>query len=411
MFDQLISHATLRAAFERVRENSGCRGADGVTVQRFAADLDARLDHLQSSLIRGCYRPFPLLRFAIPKPAGGVRYLTVPTVRDRVAQTAADLVTRRAASRRSSRTRATPSGAGAACAPRSPASTPCARRASAGCWTPTSTASSRPSRTPRCSFRWPGWIVVSYDVPDDRRRTRLADRLLDFGVRVQYSVFEAPPGTAATRTDAGAGAAGDRSAARQRADLPLLRGLRGEARDPWTGPDVRGSGDVRTLIAVLRGSLTTGQKSCLTRSMPARFRHFGTGVTGGREVPWNEEVPRGEDEEERAPGGGKRGRKQGLRRKACQRTHSTGLAEGAVPSALICMEGLRRSPATRSGSFPRSPACPLCPDLYGGIATWVVNSPQRAPWRPLCPDLYGGIATLTDPSRRHGERMDSSPLP
>ena len=94
MFDQLISHATLRAAFERVRENSGCRGADGVTVQRFAADLDARLDHLQSSLIRGCYRPFPLLRFAIPKPAGGVRYLTVPTVRDRVAQTAADLVTR-----------------------------------------------------------------------------------------------------------------------------------------------------------------------------------------------------------------------------------------------------------------------------------------------------------------------------
>jgi CRISPR-associated endonuclease Cas2 len=33
-------------------------------------------------------------------------------------------------------------------------------------------------------------IVVSYDVPDDRRRTRLAHALEDFGVRVQYSVFE-----------------------------------------------------------------------------------------------------------------------------------------------------------------------------------------------------------------------------
>jgi CRISPR-associated protein Cas2 len=33
-------------------------------------------------------------------------------------------------------------------------------------------------------------ILVSYDIPDDRRRTRLAHALKDFGVRVQYSVFE-----------------------------------------------------------------------------------------------------------------------------------------------------------------------------------------------------------------------------
>jgi CRISPR-associated protein Cas2 len=33
-------------------------------------------------------------------------------------------------------------------------------------------------------------ILVSYDVPDDRRRTRLAHALKDFGDRVQYSVFE-----------------------------------------------------------------------------------------------------------------------------------------------------------------------------------------------------------------------------
>lgn len=34
-------------------------------------------------------------------------------------------------------------------------------------------------------------MVIAYDVVDDRRRNRLAQTLLDFGVRVQYSVFEA----------------------------------------------------------------------------------------------------------------------------------------------------------------------------------------------------------------------------
>src|SRR6185436_13646804 len=33
-------------------------------------------------------------------------------------------------------------------------------------------------------------ILVSYDIPDDRRRTKLANALKDFGERVQYSVFE-----------------------------------------------------------------------------------------------------------------------------------------------------------------------------------------------------------------------------
>ena len=33
-------------------------------------------------------------------------------------------------------------------------------------------------------------IMVSYDVSSDRRRTRLAHTLKDFGQRVQYSVFE-----------------------------------------------------------------------------------------------------------------------------------------------------------------------------------------------------------------------------
>lgn len=34
------------------------------------------------------------------------------------------------------------------------------------------------------------FIVVSYDIPDDRRRTRVCHLLKDYGQRVQYSVFE-----------------------------------------------------------------------------------------------------------------------------------------------------------------------------------------------------------------------------
>lgn len=34
------------------------------------------------------------------------------------------------------------------------------------------------------------FYVVSYDIPDDKRRNTVAKTLLDFGTRVQYSVFE-----------------------------------------------------------------------------------------------------------------------------------------------------------------------------------------------------------------------------
>lgn len=34
------------------------------------------------------------------------------------------------------------------------------------------------------------FYVVSYDIPDDRKRDRVSKTLLDFGSRVQYSVFE-----------------------------------------------------------------------------------------------------------------------------------------------------------------------------------------------------------------------------
>lgn len=34
------------------------------------------------------------------------------------------------------------------------------------------------------------FYIVSYDIPDDKRRLRVAKLVLDYGTRVQYSVFE-----------------------------------------------------------------------------------------------------------------------------------------------------------------------------------------------------------------------------
>lgn len=95
LFTALTSPTTLSNAFERVAENHGCAGSDGVSIELFERDKHANLQQLAEDLTSQTYHPFPLLRFPIPKRrGGGVRWLSVPTVRDRTAQAAAYLVTR-----------------------------------------------------------------------------------------------------------------------------------------------------------------------------------------------------------------------------------------------------------------------------------------------------------------------------
>ena len=91
--DLLTTRSTLYQAFERVQENGGCRGCDGETLYTFRRDLERRLDSIQNSLLTRTYRPLPLMRFSVPKPRGGKRWLSVPTVRDRVVQSEKELET------------------------------------------------------------------------------------------------------------------------------------------------------------------------------------------------------------------------------------------------------------------------------------------------------------------------------
>jgi len=92
LMDKVCALPTLRSAFARVQANRGAAGVDHVTVAMYAARLDANLAALSASLRDGTYRPQAIRRHWIPKGPRERRPLGIPTVRDRVVQTALRLV-------------------------------------------------------------------------------------------------------------------------------------------------------------------------------------------------------------------------------------------------------------------------------------------------------------------------------
>src|SRR5258708_6106976 len=87
--DKVHAERTLRTAAARVTANRGARGVDHVTVEMFETGLDDNLRRLEEELRTGEYRPQAIRRHDIPKPGSAQkRPLGIPTVRDRVVQTA-----------------------------------------------------------------------------------------------------------------------------------------------------------------------------------------------------------------------------------------------------------------------------------------------------------------------------------
>jgi RNA-directed DNA polymerase len=83
----------LRHAYDLARANAGAPGVDGESFAAIAkAGLEGWLSGLRKELTEKTYRPAPVRRVMIPKPGGGERPLGIPTIRDRVVQTAAKLV-------------------------------------------------------------------------------------------------------------------------------------------------------------------------------------------------------------------------------------------------------------------------------------------------------------------------------
>ena len=93
LYDKIHRADILRHAYELVRANKGAPGVDGVSCAEIeTAGLENWLAGIATELRTKTYQPQPVRRVMIPKPGGGERPLGIPTIRDRVVQTAAKLV-------------------------------------------------------------------------------------------------------------------------------------------------------------------------------------------------------------------------------------------------------------------------------------------------------------------------------
>src|SRR5881394_3571890 len=93
LYDKVYRKDVLAYAYERCQANGGAAGVDNQTFENIEAYGRERwLDELTQELKSRTYQPQPVRRVYIPKPDGKQRPLGIPTIKDRVVQTAVLLV-------------------------------------------------------------------------------------------------------------------------------------------------------------------------------------------------------------------------------------------------------------------------------------------------------------------------------
>jgi RNA-directed DNA polymerase len=93
LYVHVCKRETLREAYLLAKANDGAPGIDGVTFAAVeAGGVEKFLDQLREEMVERTYRPQRARKVEIPKGGGKMRQLSIPTIRDRVAQGALKLI-------------------------------------------------------------------------------------------------------------------------------------------------------------------------------------------------------------------------------------------------------------------------------------------------------------------------------
>ncbi len=93
LYDKIHREDIFRHAYALAKANAGAPGVDQESFSGIETKgLENWLEELRKELQAKTYKPQPVRRVMIPKPGGGERPLGIPTIRDRVVQTALKLV-------------------------------------------------------------------------------------------------------------------------------------------------------------------------------------------------------------------------------------------------------------------------------------------------------------------------------
>jgi RNA-directed DNA polymerase len=92
LIDKVYNPRTLKAAWKKVAANRGAAGVDKISIKRFGSNAQFYLEELERDLRSGAFQPSPVRRVNIPKDGKKTRPLGIPTVKDRIVQTALKMV-------------------------------------------------------------------------------------------------------------------------------------------------------------------------------------------------------------------------------------------------------------------------------------------------------------------------------
>jgi RNA-directed DNA polymerase len=88
LMEEICDPGNLKRALQRVCQNQGAPGIDGMKIQALPGHLGDHWFEVRTQLLAGNYKPRAAKRVEIPKAGGGVRKLGIPTVMDRLVQQA-----------------------------------------------------------------------------------------------------------------------------------------------------------------------------------------------------------------------------------------------------------------------------------------------------------------------------------